>query len=252
MTHSLLSRSVISLIALAPLALVASASAAFRIVGASSSTMAMTGEYQWYNIFKEGGYGTSTVTAQAALPSLWANSNSQWNLEGTTGHEHAPRVSFNSWQPNGVSAVCVGGGTYIGKYFDTTFIIPALQLDFSVSTDDTLEIITPSAYIGGSFTASLEYELQGSTVIVDSWTSSGATKVFNVKGEIGGQGLLYHFRCSGAGASGAGTAGNGLETIFALNLTGVAAPAPGALALLGIAGVFGGRRRRSASIRVCN
>ena len=52
MTHSLLSRSVISLIALAPLALVSTASAAFRIVGASSSTMAMTGEYQWYNPFR--------------------------------------------------------------------------------------------------------------------------------------------------------------------------------------------------------
>ena len=240
----------LTLVALAPLALVSTASAAFRIVGASSSTMAMTGEYQWYTI--PAGYNTSPSTAQAALPSLWANSNSQWNLEGTTGHEHAPRVSFNSWQPNDVSATCVGGGTYVGEFYNTTFIIPELQLDFAVSTDDTLEIITPSAYMGGSFTASLEYELQGSTVIVDSWTTSGATKVFNVKTDIGGQGLLYHFRFSGAGASGAGTAGNGLETIFALNLTGVAAPAPGALALLGIAGVFGGRRRRSASIRVCN
>lgn len=252
MISSLRQRSVVGLMALAALGMTINASAAFRIVGASSSTMAMTGEYQWYNPLTKGGYGTSPVTAQAALPSLWANSNSQWNLEGTTSDAKAPRVSFNSWQPNGVSAVNVAGGSYVGHYYDTTFIIPALQLDFGVSTDDTLEIITPSAYMDGSFTASLEYELQGSTVIVDSWTSSGATKVFNVKTDIGGHGLIYHFRFSGSGASGAGTAGNGLETIFALNLTGVAAPAPGALGLLGIAGVFGGRRRRSASIRLCN
>jgi hypothetical protein len=250
MISSLRQRSIVGLMALAALGMTINASAAFRIVGASSSTMAMTGEYQWLNWL--GQYGTSPVTAQAALPSLWANSNSQWNLEGTTGDAKAPRVSFNSWQPNGVSAVCVGGGTYIGEYFDTTFIIPALQLDFAVSTDDTLEIITPSAYMGGSFTASLEYELQGSTVIVDSWTNSGATKVFNVKSDIEGHGLVYHFRFSGAGTSGAGTAGNGLETIFDLHLTGVAAPAPGALALLGTAGMFGGRRRRSASMHLRN
>ena len=242
----------LTLVALAPLALVSTASAAFRIVGASSSTMAMTGEYQWYNPLMEGGYGTSPVTAQAALPSLWANSNSQWNLEGTTSDAKAPRVSFNSWQPNGVSAVNVAGGSYVDSYYDTTFIIPALQLDFSVSTDDTLEIITPSASMVGSFTATLEYEWQGSTVIVDSWTNSGATKVFNVKTDIGGHGLVYHFRFSGAGTSGAGTAGNGLESIFDLHLTGVAAPAPGALALLGIAGMFGGRRRRSASMHLHN
>ena len=186
----------------------------------------MTGEFWGYDL------GTSDhglATESGALPSLWANANSSWNLQQAYAAAYQPRLIFNSWQENGVSAISAGGPNGQGGVYPIFWAIPSLQLGFSVTTDDTVQIVTQSQ---GSFSARLEYEWQGSTVVVDSWTNLGAIKVFNLTA-----GYNYRFHLTNA-------FGSINDTMFEMNLSGVAAPAPGALALLGLAGVFGGRRRR--------
>ena len=211
--------------ALAALVMTSTASAGFRNREASSGVMTMTGEFSGYNL---GTYDHGVGTESGALPSLWANSNSSWNLQQAYAAAYEPRLIFNAWQENVVSAISAGGTHYPDAY-PIFWAIPSLQLGFSVTTDDTVEIVTQSQ---GVFSARLEYEWQGSTVIVDSWTNLGATKVFNLIA-----GYNYRFHLTNA-------FGSTNDTMFGMNLIGVAAPAPGALALLGLAGVFGGRRRR--------
>lgn len=215
--------------ALAALAMTITASAGFRNRAASSGVMTMTGEFwgnsgpPWYT----DDHGNASVTA--TLPSDWATSNSGWNVQDYNAQAYEPRLIFNAWQENVVSAISAGGPNGQGGVYPIFWTIPSLQLGFSVTTDDTVEIVTQSQ---GVFSARLEYEWQGSTVIVDSWTNLGATKVFNLIA-----GYNYRFHLTNA-------FGSTNDTMFGMNLSGVAAPAPGALALLGLAGVFGGRRRR--------
>ena len=214
----------LSVSALSALAMTITASAGFRNREASSGVMTMTGEF--WGGFNLQDHGTASVTA--TLPSDWATSNSGWNVQDYNAEAYEPRLIFNAWQENVVSAISAGGTHYPDAY-PIFWAIPSLQLGFSVTTDDTVEIVTQSQ---GVFSARLEYEWQGSTVIVDSWTNLGATKVFNLIA-----GYNYRFHLTNA-------FGSTNDTMFGMNLTGVAAPAPGALALLGLAGVFGGRRRR--------
>ena len=210
--------------ALAALAMTITASAGFRNREASSGVMTMTGEF--WGGFNMQDHGIASVTA--TLPSDWATSNSGWNVQDYNAEAYEPRLIFNAWQENVVSAISAGG-THHPDAYPIFWAIPSLQLGFSVTTDDTVEIVTQSQ---GVFSARLEYEWQGSTVIVDSWTNLGATKVFNLIA-----GYNYRFHLTNA-------FGSTNDTMFGMNLIGVAAPAPGALALLGLAGVFGGRRRR--------
>ena len=213
--------------ALAALAMTITASAGFSNREASSGVMTMTGEF--WGGFNMQDHGIASVTA--TLPSDWATSNSGWNVQDDLAEAYEPRLIFNAWQENVVSAISAGG-THHPDAYPIFWAIPSLQLGFSVTTDDTVEIVTQSQ---GVFSARLEYEWQGSTVIVDSWTNLGATKVFNLIA-----GYNYRFHLTNA-------FGSTNDTMFGMNLTGVAAPAPGALALIGMAGVFGGRRRRSGS-----
>ena len=210
--------------ALAALAMTITASAGFSNREASSGVMTMTGEF--WGGFNMQDHGIASVTA--TLPSDWATSNSGWNVQDDLAEAYEPRLIFNAWQENVVSAISAGG-THHPDAYPIFWAIPSLQLGFSVTTDDTVEIVTQSQ---GVFSARLEYEWQGSTVIVDSWTNLGATKVFNLIA-----GYNYRFHLTNA-------FGSTNDTMFGMNLTGVAAPAPGALALIGMAGVFGGRRRR--------
>lgn len=218
----------LSVSALSTLAMTITASAGFTNRAASSGVMTMTGEF-WGNSgfpFYTDDHGNASVTA--TLPSDWATSNSGWNVQDYNAEAYEPRLIFNAWQENVVSAISAGGTHYPDAY-PIFWAIPSLQLGFSVTTDDTVQIVTQSQ---GSFSARLEYEWQGSTVIVDSWTNLGAIKVFNLTA-----GYNYRFHLTNA-------FGSTNDTMFEMNLSGVAAPAPGALALLGLAGVFGGRRRR--------
>ena len=210
--------------ALAALVMTSTASAGFRNREASSGVMTMTGEF--WGGFNLQDHGIASVTA--TLPSDWATSNSGWNVQEYNAEAYEPRLIFNAWQENVVSAISAGGTHYPDAY-PIFWAIPSLQLGFSVTTDDTVEIVTQSQ---GVFSARLEYEWQGSTVIVDSWTNLGATKVFNLIA-----GYNYRFHLTNA-------FGSTNDTMFGMNLIGVAAPAPGAFALIGMAGIFGGRRRR--------
>ena len=214
----------LSVSALSALAMTITASAGFRNREASSGVMTMTGEF--WGGFNLQDHGIASVTA--TLPSDWATSNSGWNVQDYNAEAYEPRLIFNAWQENVVSAISAGGTHYPDAY-PIFWAIPSLQLGFSVTTDDTVEIVTQSQ---GVFSARLEYEWQGSTVIVDSWTNLGATKVFNLIA-----GYNYRFHLTNA-------FGSTNDTMFGMNLIGVAAPAPGAFALIGMAGIFGGRRRR--------
>ena len=220
----------LTLIALAPLALVSTASAAFTNRSASSGEMTMSGDAY---------YGSSAVvdTALSALPSVWANSNSQWNLEQTSNPNHPlwnPRLNFNSWQDTSVSAWAKTAtvGTLNWKI---NWSIPSLTLDFGVIEPDTIQIVTQQY---GSFSANFQIQnaSSGAWTSLGTWSNLGATKLFNVV-----EGTSYRFQLLNASDVNAGN-----DTIFAMHLAsgGGGSPAPGALALIGIAGIFGGRRRR--------
>ncbi|MCX5663103.1 MAG: hypothetical protein NTY97_00195 [Planctomycetota bacterium] len=215
---------VFALAALAPLALVSTASAGFTNRSASSGVMTMFGG--WYLP----GEGSSQDLATGVLPTDWDNSNAGWNLE--QGAEwFRPRLIFNSWQENGVSAWSRGG--YFGSAGTQAihWSVESLALSFSVTTDDTLEIMTQNG--NGAFQARFQFE-QYPTVwtTIESWSNLNGSLVVDLMA-----GTNYRFELANA-------SGTTDDSIFEMHLTGSGAPAPGALALIGMAGIFGGRRRR--------
>ena len=220
----------LTLIALAPLALVASASAGYTNRSASSGTMTMSGE--WF----ETAFGVSdsgTDSAQGTVSSAWGSGEIGWALQQSTNSNH-PRLLFNSWQDTGVSLWSRGGNRAGPDPYPITWSVPSLQMNFGVTTNDTIEIVTQTY---GSFSANFQGQnLSGAWITIGTWSDLGATKVFNVVA-----GSNYRFQLTAS-------ASNGLnDSIFEMHLTGSGAPAPGALALIGMAGIFGGRRRRSSS-----
>ena len=222
----------LTLIALAPLALVSTASAAFTNRSASSGTMTMSG----YAVYSGESSGVLD-TAQSVLPSSWANSNSQWNLEQTSNPnnpQNNPRLTFDSWQADTVSARATGANPFGGS-LGIDWSISSLRLNFSVTSDDLCEISTQN--ISGSFAADFWQQVTpgGEWINRGMWGNLGATKVFAVQ-----TGSTYQLSIGYANSSWD-------DSIFEMHLTGSGAPAPGALALIGMAGIFGGRRRRSSS-----
>ena len=235
MKHLLLSRSVISLIALAPLALVASASAAYTNTSATSGLMTVQGTCTGsaYNC-NEFSYPVPTM-----IYPDWGLGLTGWVLavgdsSGTPapfnfGNITHPRVEFNIWQSTGVAAVAKGVRGIVDN-FPVYWSIDSLQMNFGVTTNDTIEISTQHF---GVFNASFEYQgFFGGWNTVAAWSNLGATNTFAVSA-----GYNYRFNLSGGGAPTS-------DVLFNMDLASGAAPAPGALALLGMAGIFGGRRRR--------
>ena len=141
-----------------------------------------------------------------------------------------PRITFNIWQSTGVSAIAEGARGGISFSYNAHWIVPSLQMNFTVDTNDTIEIVTQQY---GVFNASFEYYnfLFGWTPMA-AWSNLNATNVFNVE-----TGYNYRFNLTSSGSA-------VYDSLFNMGLASGAAPAPGALALIGIAGIFGGRRRR--------
>jgi len=223
----------LTLVALAPLALDASASAGFLKNGATSGMMSMSGEWEFYSYDpKYGGIITGTDSAQGTFPSAWGLGEIGWGLQQNTDSNH-PRLVFNTWQDHGVSAWSRGGtDAFSGNpLYPISWSVPSLEMNFAVNLNDSIEIVTQTY---GSFTASFQGQnFSGAWITIGTWSDLGATKVFNV---VAGSNYRFQLTASAVLAPD--------DSIFEMHLTGSGAPAPGALALLGMAGVFGGRRRR--------
>ena len=240
MTHSLLSRSVISLIALAPLALVSNASAIYINRHATSGVMSMSG--RWYGIVPDNDPPLfwDTDSATGTIPAEWENGSIGWAVEQSPYSGH-PRLVGNAWQDTGVSAWSRGGSLHTtsqGVVYDIdepiSWSVPSLEMTFAVDIADLLEIRTQTY---GSFSANFQSQNSaGAWISLGTWSDLGATKVFNV---VAGSNYRFQLTASAVLAPN--------DSIFEMHLTGSGAPAPGALALIGMAGIFGGRRRRSGS-----
>ena len=234
MAHSLLSRSVISLIALAPLALVSTASAAFVNRSASSGEMQMNGPWHHWSLAED--FDTLVFyhdNATGTLPTNWLETDLSYYLQ--VFHQPffnaAPRLVFNRWLDTGVSAWSRVGENLEGGSFTISWDVNLLAMSFSVDADDVLEIRTQT---WGSFNANFEQQnILGQWITMGTWSNLGETKLFNVV-----VGTNYRFQLTGSALNAPS------DSIFEMHLTGAPAPAPGALALLGMAGIFGGRRRR--------
>ena len=223
----------LTLVALAPLALVASASAGFLKNGATSGMMSMSGEWHEMSTDKYGGYSSGTDSAQGTFPSAWGLGEIGWGLQQYTDSNH-PRLVFNTWQDHGVSAWSRGGTDVIPgnpSHHPISWSVPSLEMNFAVNLNDSIEIVTQTY---GSFTASFQGQnFSGAWITIGTWSDLGATKVFNV---VAGSNYRFQLTASAVLAPD--------DSIFEMHLTGSGAPAPGALALIGMAGIFGGRRRR--------
>ena len=222
----------LTLVALAPLALVSTASAGFLKNGATSGMMSMSGEWQYTPVDESGGSTSfGTDSAQGTFPSAWGLGEIGWGLQQHTDSIF-PRLVFNTWQDHGVSAWSRGGSGYFGNpLYPISWSVPSLEMNFAVNLNDSIEIVTQTY---GSFSANFQGQnLSGAWITIGTWSDLGATKVFNVVA-----GSNYRFQLTAS-------ASNGLnDSIFEMHLTGSGAPAPGAFALIGMAGIFGGRRRR--------
>ena len=220
--------------AFAPLALVSTASAGFTNRSASSGVMSMSGEWEFYSYDpKYGGIYTGTDSAQGTFPSAWGLGEIGWGLQQNTDSNH-PRLVFNTWQDHGVSAWSRGGTDVIPgnpSHHPISWSVPSLEMNFAVNLNDSIEIVTQTY---GSFTASFQGQnFSGAWITIGTWSDLGATKVFNV---VAGSNYRFQLTASAVLAPD--------DSIFEMHLTGSGAPAPGALALIGMAGIFGGRRRR--------
>ncbi len=222
----------LTLVALAPLALVSTASAGFLKNGATSGMMSMSGEWQYTPVDESGGSTSfGTDSAQGTFPSAWGLGEIGWGLQQHTDSIF-PRLVFNTWQDHGVSAWSRGGSGYFGNpLYPISWSVPSLEMNFAVNLNDSIEIVTQTY---GSFTASFQGQnFSGAWITIGTWSDLGATKVFNV---VAGSNYRFQLTASAVLAPD--------DSIFEMHLTGSGAPAPGALALIGMAGIFGGRRRR--------
>ena len=224
----------LTLVALAPLALVSTASAGFLKNGATSGMMSMSGEWEHYSYDPKGSnvLYTGTDSAQGTFPSAWGLGEIGWGLQQHTD-SFSPRLVFNTWQDHGVSAWSRGGTDAISgnPSHPISWSVPSLEMNFAVNLNDSIEIVTQTY---GSFTASFQGQnFSGAWITIGTWSDLGATKVFNV---VAGSNYRFQLTASAVLAPD--------DSIFEMHLTGSGAPAPGALALIGMAGVFGGRRRR--------
>ena len=242
MTHSLLSRSVISFIALAPLALVSTASAGFTNRVASSGEMQMNG---YYDRIYMGTTETLLSTASGTLPTNWLETDLSFYLqEGAYDQGERPRLVFNRWLDTGVSAWSEGGShTWGDPTYPISWTVPSLEMNFMVSTNDVIMFKTQRIQELSSFTANFQYEESAGVwiTVVDPVFGTGAwsnldpyhTRLFTV---LAGKNYRFLLTASAVNAPN--------DSIFEMNLASGTVPAPGALALLGMAGIFGGRRRR--------
>ena len=222
--------------ALAPLALVSTASAGFTNRSASSGTMTVAGLYDRDSDLEY----VEQSSASGALPNSWANSNQPWVLEESApvSYYPRPRLIFSTWREDSVAAYVESGWNdpeLTPDPYRVDWSVSNVRLEFSVTSDDLCEITTQ--YFSGSFAASFWQQATpgGQWINKGMWGNLGATKVFAVQ-----TGSTYQLSIGYAN-------GSSSDFLYRMDLSGSGAPAPGALALIGMAGIFGGRRRRSGS-----
>ncbi|MDA0803922.1 MAG: hypothetical protein O2819_09280 [Planctomycetota bacterium] len=175
------------------------------------------------------------LTAGSMLSGFHTLATTVWSSPAGNGSQYS--FSSNRWTA--------------GSYYQVALSTTGYN-DISISWDQTRSGTGPSSFElfasndGGSnwtsITAYTVMQAGGSGTNTTSWNSTTGQSVFTNTASVGGASdtstVLFQFRSLVTGAS---TGTNRIDNIV---ISGNLVPAPGALALLGVAGLLTGRRRK--------
>jgi MYXO-CTERM domain-containing protein len=224
-----------TLLAAGTCAMVAASAANAAVVVGWSIPAALTGTLTGANYaVGEANDGANKVGSN--LTGVHASASTVWS--SPTGNGSTNSFSSNNWA--------------IGDYYQVSFATTGYQ-DLSVSWDQARSGTGPATFKfqvsinNGSFTdvvASYTVGVSGSTTAWNSTTyqSSFTTTQALAVGANDAANVRIRFTATVAPTGGSPTAGTG--RVDNIVVSGTAIPAPGAIALLGVAGLVGSRRRR--------
>jgi MYXO-CTERM domain-containing protein len=172
----------------------------------------------------------------SSLTGVHASASTVWSSPAGNGSAHS--FSSNGWA--------------IGDYFQVSFAATGYQ-DLSVSWDQARSSTGPATFKfqvsinNGSFTDVVASYTVGVSTSPNTWNSTTYNSLFTTTqalaaGANDAANVRIRFTATAAPTGGTPAAGTG--RIDNIVVSGTAIPAPGAIALLGVAGLVGARRRR--------
>jgi MYXO-CTERM domain-containing protein len=188
-----------------------------------------TGNEYVYGIADQGANATGS-----SIRGYHQTAATTWSSPAGNGSQFS--FSANNWQQ--------------GDYFEARLSTLGFQ-DISISFDQTRSSTGPSAFLlfmsvdgGSNWTTLLSYSaLQNGLAPNASWSSAGTRQsAYTISSAAAAAAnkadVIFRMTCDVAPSSSGGT--NRIDNVF---IEGTAIPAPGAVALLGLAGLAGRRRR---------